>query len=321
MLVLDLDGVVYVGSDAVPGADVALRMARDAGAALSYVTNNASRTPHDVAEHLRSLGMPLTSDADVVTSAEAAAHLVAKLVPAGSEVLVVGGEGLYAALADRGLRGANNLTEATAAVVQGFDPSIDWRRLAEGAYAVSSGLPWVASNADLTFPTTRGIAPGNGSLVQALVNATGREPIVAGKPQTALFDEATGRVGAIHPLVIGDRLDTDIEGANNLGADSLAVMTGITGVQQIADAPRHLRPTFVAPDLNALLVAHPAVHRDGEDYVCGSARVSTSGGRVAFRTPGAEPLHLLRAAITLAWESHAETGEHVQIDHSGKMGS
>jgi len=320
LLTVDLDGVVYVGSDAVPGAAVALRSARHSGAALTYVTNNASRTPHAVAEHLRSLGMPLSSDRDVVTSAQAAAHLVAKLVPAGSEVLVVGGEGLFAALEERGLRGTDKLTDATVAVVQGFHEDVGWRQLAEGAYAINSGLPWVATNVDLTLPTTRGIAPGNGSFVQALTNASGREPVVAGKPQAALFDEATERVGGTHLLVIGDRLDTDIEGANNIDADSLAVMTGITNLQQIAEAPRRLRPTFVAPNLDALLVAHPAVRRDGEGFVCGTARVSQADGRVTFGTPDAEPLHLMRAAITLAWEYHAETGRYVQIDHSGKIG-
>lgn len=320
LLMVDLDGVVYLGSDSVPGASAALRRARDAGAALTYVTNNASRTPHSVAEHLCSLGMPLTSDGDVVTSAQAAAHLVAKLVPAGSEVLVIGGEGLFAALEERGLRGTDKRTDATAAVVQGFDPSIGWKQLAEGAYAVNAGLPWVASNRDLTVPTLRGIAPGNGSLVQTIVNATGRQPVVAGKPEAALFDEARERVGGTHSLVIGDRLDTDIEGANNIYADSLAVMTGITNLQQIAEAPPHLRPTFVAPDLNGLLVAHPAVRRDGEDFVCGTARVSQARGRLTLGTPGAEPLHLMRAAIALAWEHLAETGKHVHIDGSGKMG-
>lgn len=317
LLMLDLDGVVYIGAEAVPGAADALSRAKREGATLAYVTNNASRTPQRTAERLRAMGMPVSSDSDVVTSALAAAHVVADLVPAGSEVLVLGAEGLYVALTERGLRPVGALTEATAAVVQGFNPESNWHQLAEGTYGVHAGLPWVASNTDLTFPTARGIAPGNGSFVQAIVNATGRTPTVAGKPHRALFDETAERVGGTHPLIIGDRLDTDIEGANNFGADSLAVLTGVTSLQEIADADPHLRPTFVAPDLDGLFKTHNAVRREDDDYVCGSARVTKVADAVKVIAAGDSAIDIMRAALTLAWQVRAATGRCTDL---GKVG-
>jgi HAD superfamily hydrolase (TIGR01450 family) len=192
---LDLDGVIYVGSEAVPGAVDAIATARRAGMRLAFLTNNASRPAGDVAEHLRELDVE-AEESDVVTAAQAVAHLVADAVPAGSAVLLVGGEGLQVPLEGRGLRCVTSLAEDPVAVVQGFHPDVGWRALAEAAYAIESGLPWFASNTDLTIPTSRGIAPGNGSLVQAVGNATGATPTVAGKPERALFDEALGRMPA-----------------------------------------------------------------------------------------------------------------------------
>ena len=187
---LDLDGVLYVGPDAVPGAPEAVRAAAAAGMRPAYVTNNASRTPEAVAAHLRELGLPAETG-DVVTSAQAAATLVADRVPPGSAVLVVGGEGLVAALRERGLIPVLEAGPEVAAVVQGYDPGVGWRQLAEGAYAVATGVPWVASNMDATIPTPRGTAPGNGTLVGVVASTVGRPPdAVAGKPETPLHHES-----------------------------------------------------------------------------------------------------------------------------------
>ncbi len=314
ILMFDLDGVVYIGDEAVEGAAAALRRAAEMGSHLAYVTNNASRTPKMTADRLRGLGMPVGADSDVVTSAQAAAHMVANLVPAGSEVLVVGTVGLYAALRERDLVPVDVLSEQTAAFVQGFNPDTTWQNLAEGAYAVHGGLPWVASNTDLTLPTARGITPGNGSLVQAIINATGQRPHVAGKPQRALFDETTERVGGSTPLVVGDRLDTDIEGANNIDADSMAVLTGVSSLQNIADAPPRLRPTFVAPDLGGLFAAHPAVTREGETVVCGGARVASEGKKLVVHDRGAHSIELIRAALTLAWHTPDHTMQIAEVE-------
>ena len=318
LAMLDLDGVVYVGADAVPGAAEALAAASDAGMTLAYVTNNASRTPSDIAEHLRELGMPGVKDSDVVTSAQAVAHLIADAVPSGSQILVVGGLGLYAALEERGLTHTDSYGDDTVAVVQGFHPEVSWKLLAEGTYAVHAGLPWFASNLDMSVPTARGIAPGNGALVQLIAGATGKRPVVAGKPEAALFEETTERVGGKKPLVVGDRLDTDIEGAANVGVDSLAVLTGVHDLQAIADAEGKRRPGFVAPDLRGLLEPHPDVHVDRDEARCGDAVMRLRAGVLDIVAKGSE-IDGIRAALTLTWTYRDRTGESVSL--SGMMGS
>jgi HAD superfamily hydrolase (TIGR01450 family) len=288
----DLDGVVYVGPDAVPHAVAAIASASALGQRAAYVTNNAARPPGVVGDHLRSLGIPCT-DEDVVTSAQAAARVVADLVPPGSAVLVVGGAGLEAALRAHDLRPVHSLDDVPAAVVQGFSPDLTWAALAEGAYALATGLPWVASNLDLTVPTVRGIAPGNGTLVAALQAATGRTPEVAGKPLRPLFDTAVERTGATRPLVVGDRLDTDIEGAVRAGLDSLLVMTGVTRPEQAVLAPPHQRATYVGRDLRALLEPPLVAHRESEVWRCGGWVSLVERSRVlVVPAPGAVPADL-----------------------------
>lgn len=248
---LDLDGVVYVGDQALEHAAEALAAARAVGMSLAFVTNNASRPPDVVAERLRSFGVP-ASGREVVTSAQAAARVLAEHVPAGSRVLVVGGAGLEHALHERGLQPVAGMADDPAAVVQGFDRAIDWSRLAEASYAVNAGLLWVASNADSTIPTSRGIAPGNGTLVAAVCAATGRHPIVAGKPELPMHREAVDRSRSQRPLVVGDRLDTDIEAANRAGVPALLLLTGVTDGCDAALAPVGRRPQLIGADLRAL---------------------------------------------------------------------
>jgi HAD superfamily hydrolase (TIGR01450 family) len=298
---LDLDGVVYVGSRAVPGAPEALRGAGAAGMRLAYVTNNASRPPAAVASHLRSLGVPARED-EVVTSAQAAARVLADLVPAGARVLVVGGEGLRVALRERGLEPVARSADEPVAVVQGFSPDVDWALLAEGAYALARGVPWVASNTDLTIPTPAGRAPGNGTLVEVLRLATGRSPVVAGKPETAMHREAVLRTAATRPLVVGDRLDTDIEGATRAGVDSLLVLTGVTDAVGLVLAPPHLRPTYVAADLRGLLQQHPAT-RWADGWCCRQAIARVQDGRLEVTTLGGDPLDALRASCAAVWNA------------------
>jgi HAD superfamily hydrolase (TIGR01450 family) len=235
-LLIDLDGVVYVGGLAVPHAAEALTDARAQGAAVRFVTNNASRTPEQVSAQLRRHGVAAGPD-DVVTSAQAAADLLVDLLPPASRVLVVGGEGVRAALRAVGLEPVDHLDDQPVAVVQGFAPQVDWGMLAEGAFAVQQGLPWVATNTDRTIPTPRGLAPGNGALVSVITQTTGRHPQTVGKPAPGLFVTAAQRMGATRPLVVGDRLDTDIAGARAAGFDSLLVLTGVTGVAELLAAP------------------------------------------------------------------------------------
>jgi HAD superfamily hydrolase (TIGR01450 family) len=297
---LDLDGVVYVGPRAVPGATEALEQAATAGMRLAYVTNNASRPPAAVAAHLRALGLPARDD-EVVTSAQAAARVLADLLPPGSRVLVIGGEGLRVALRERNLEPVATSADAPAAVVQGFSPDLDWALLAEGAYALAQGLPWVASNTDLTIPTPKGRAPGNGTLVEVLRLATGRSPVVAGKPETSMHREAVLRTGATRPLVVGDRLDTDIEGATRAGVDSLLVLSGVTDAVDLVLAAPHRRPTYVAADLGGLLLPHPTARWD-DGWRCRQAVAAVHDGALVV-SAGDDPMDALRAACAAVWSA------------------
>lgn len=279
---LDLDGVVYVGKHAVPGAPEALAAARSAGMQLAFVTNNAARPPATVAEHLTELGIAAEAG-EVITSSQAAARYLSEQLPSGSLVLVLGTTGLYEALAERGLATTDKAGHDVAAVVQGYSPQMDWPLLAEGAVAINAGALWVATNVDPTVPSPRGPLPGNGSLVAAMRLATRKEPVITGKPDPTMHRETLLRTGARAPIVVGDRLDTDIEGANAVGCPSLLVFSGVTDVPDLLAAPPALRPTYLGADVGALLRPHPQPERESAGARCGSwvARRETSGLRLA----------------------------------------
>ncbi|MEU0630309.1 HAD hydrolase-like protein [Streptomyces sp. NPDC005989] len=303
---LDLDGVVYAGGHAIVHAVDSLGAARDGGMHLAYVTNNALRTPAAVAAHLTELGVPAES-ADVITSAQAVARLMADQLPVGARVLVVGGEGLRVALRERGLVPVESADDEPVAVAQGYGgPDMAWGRFAEAAYAIARGVPWFASNTDLTIPSARGIAPGNGAAVEVVRIATGAEPQVAGKPLPPMHRETVLRTGAKRPLVVGDRLDTDIEGAFNGGVDSLLVLTGVTDATQLVAAPPEHRPTYVDADLRGLLTGQPEVSQRGEGFVCGRWTASVRGDELVLAGDG-DALDGLRALCGAAW-SYAGDG-------------
>jgi len=287
---LDLDGVVYNGPDAIDGAVDALAAARKAGMRLAFVTNNASRSPSAIAEHLTRLGVTARS-ADVVTSSQAAATLIANRFPAGSPVLVAGSNGLRLAVRERGLRPVSLAADHPVAVVQGYSPDINYGLLAEAGVAVRDGAFYVATNSDSTLPTPRGPQPGNGSLLQVIITATGTRPVVAGKPETPLHAEAMTRTGARRPLVVGDRLDTDIEGAVRGGADAMLVMTGVTAARDAVLAPPGRRPTYVAADLGGLLERQPAIGPRGTHAeVHGGGQPGPPGPPVPAGQDGAAPM-------------------------------
>ncbi|MFD3565067.1 HAD hydrolase-like protein [Streptomyces sp. NPDC058686] len=297
---LDLDGVVYAGGDAIAHAPESLALARRAGMGLAYVTNNALRTPDAVAEHLTELGIP-TDAADVITSAQAVARLISEQVPDGSRVLVIGGEGLRVALTERGLEPVDSADDEPVAVVQGYGgPDMAWGRFAEACYAIARGVPWFASNTDLTIPSARGIAPGNGAAVEVVRIATGAQPQVAGKPLPPMHRETILRTGAERPLVIGDRLDTDIEGAFNGEVDSLLVLTGVTDGAQLLAAPPQHRPTYVDVDLRGLLTGQPDVVAQGDGFACGGW-VATAGDEHLELEGDGEAIDGLRALCAAAW--------------------
>jgi len=316
---LDLDGVVYVGADAVPGAPGHLAKAAAAGMHLAYVTNNASRPPSTVAEHLRELGIDAADD-DVVGSAQAAARLLSERLDPGAPVFVIGGIGLFEALEERGLRPVQNLDDDPVAVVSGYHPDVLWRTVMAGALLVQRGLLWVASNTDMTVPTPDGKAPGNGVLVETVARFAGRQPIVAGKPQPPLFEETLRRVGGSHPLVVGDRLDTDIEGAVNTGYDSLLVMTGVTGLDALVAATPGLRPSYVAADLGGLSTPHPVPAATEGGFRLGGWSGTVEDGALRMGGDGTAD-DWWRVAATTAWQHLDETGQPVGTEDARPPGS
>jgi glycerol-1-phosphatase len=280
---LDLDGVVYRGADPVPGAPEALAQARAAGMLLSFVTNNASRPPEAIAAHLVELGVAARPD-EVVTSAQAAATLLVETIGTGGRVLVIGGEGLRKAVAEVGLVAvaSYDAVPGPQAVIQGFSPDLRYEDLAQATFAVAAGATWVATNTDTTLPTARGLQPGNGTLVAAVAAATGKRPLVAGKPERALVDEAVRRSGATRPLMVGDRLDTDIEGAVRADMDSLLVLSGVSTLADLLAAGPESRPTYLGADLSSLGTAPPPLSelRPGSPVQGSGWRVEVHGAEL-----------------------------------------
>lgn len=309
---LDLDGVVYIGPDAVPGAPEHLARAAAAGLRIAFVTNNAARPPAEVADHLRDLGID-ASDEDVVTSAQAAARLLADRCPAGSPVYVIGGKGLFEALAEQGLRPVQSIEDGPVAVVSGYSRELSWGTVTDGAILVRGGLPWVASNTDMTVPTAHGPGPGNGVLVESVARFSGCTPVVAGKPRPPLFEETLRRVGGSAPLVVGDRLDTDIEGAVATGYDSLLVMTGVTGLEELVSAPQGLRPSYLSADLAGLGTPHPTPERRDGSWTCGGWTAAAEGGTLTVTGEGG-PDDWWRVVACAGWTHLDTTGAPAAVD-------
>jgi glycerol 3-phosphatase-2 len=310
--VLDLDGVVYVGPDAVAGAPEALNAAQSSGMHLAFVTNNASRPPEAVGEHLRELGVD-AHDEDVVTSSQAAARLLSSQVDAGSKVFLMGGLGLEQAMLERGLEPVTEPSEDVVAVAQGYGPDMPWKRVVQGAVLVRSGLLWVASNTDMTLPTATGVGPGNGTLVRLIAEFSEREAQVAGKPKSPLFEETIKRVGGSHPLVVGDRLDTDIEGAVGMGWDSLLVLTGVTGLAELVRAEEGQRPTYLGQDLGALAESQHAPDVGDGGVTLGGWTATVQDGRLLLEGDGSVD-EWWRAAAVAAWRHLDDTGQPVETD-------
>lgn len=306
-LLLDLDGTVFRGHEATVGAVDTLATIR---ARTLYVTNNASREPTDVAEHLNALGFSAVAD-DVVTSAQSAARLLASQLPSGAVVLVVGTDALAAEVSRVGLKPVRQWSDEPVAVVQGHSPQTGWPDLAEAALAIRAGALWVAANVDLTLPSERGLLPGNGSMVAALRAATDREPQVAGKPQPTLLTDALARGTFQAPLVVGDRLDTDIAGANAAGLPSLLVLTGVSTAADLIRARTSERPTYLAADLRSLDAAADAL-RIGHNPAW---RVDADSTSVTVHSTGDDPddaLSVVRATAHAVWNAGSD-GQSVTV--------
>lgn len=297
-VVCDLDGVVYRGKDAVPHA---VRALSDLTVPVVYATNNASRTPADVALHLERLGVPCRED-QVVTSSDAAAWLLSRDLDGGS-VLCVGGAGVGVAVRAHGFTPVApsdaDDPEQIVAVVQGYGPDVRASDLAQAAYAVEAGARWVATNTDGTLPTERGIAPGNGTLIAAVQRAVGRGPdVVAGKPESPLYDLAAERLGvdAAKVLAVGDRLETDIEGAHAAGLDSVLVLTGVDDLEAALSADGPARPTVVVPDLRWLQAPRDPSVEDLREALAAAYQARDSGTPSEAESAADQVRHLLSRA-------------------------
>ncbi|CAN5152471.1 HAD-IIA family hydrolase [soil metagenome] len=298
-LLLDLDGTVFRGHEPTEGAVASLT---GTPVRALFVTNNASRSADEVATHLRELGFTADSD-DVVTSAQSGARLLADQLAPESRVLVVGTDSLAREISAVGLNPVRSFDDKPVGVVQGHSPETGWAQLAEAVLSIRAGALWVATNVDKTLPSERGLLPGNGSMVAAVQTATDTEPQVAGKPSPTLMSDALARGDFHAPLVVGDRLDTDIAGANASELPSLMVLTGVSSARDAVHAIPSERPTYIAHDLRALhedaaataVATHPAwrIESDGD-----TVTVSATGG-----DPGSDELSVVRATARAVWDT------------------
>lgn len=248
----DLDGVLYRGGETVEGAPEAVARLRATGKRLAFVTNNSSRTPAAVAARLAEAGIP-ADVREVETSALATADLLASR--GIREAFVVGEEGILEALRARGIRTLDGAAERAEAVVVGWDRTADYAKLRTASLLVERGAALVATNADASFPAADGRWPGAGALLAAIETTTGVRATVVGKPEPPILEGALSRAGGGRPLVVGDRLDTDVLGAERLGWDSFLVLTGVTRREDLARSA--LAPTFVGESLFALFEPIP----------------------------------------------------------------
>ncbi len=244
----DLDGVLYRGADPVPRAAEALARLRALGKRVAFVTNNSAGTPETVAGKLHDVGV-VAEVAEVETSALATADLLA--TRGVGTAFVVGEEGILEALADAGIEVHRGAVSTVDVVVVGFDRGANYEKLRTACVLVEGGAALMATNADASFPAADGRAwPGAGALLAAIETTTGVRADVVGKPNAPILEAALVRAGGGTPLLIGDRLDTDIAGAQALGWDSLLVLTGIASRADLAGSA--FTPTHVGEDLQAL---------------------------------------------------------------------
>jgi len=301
----DLDGVLYRGPLPVPGAPEAVRALQQAGIGIGYVTNNAARPPQAVVDQLAGFGISCTAG-DIVTSAQATAHIMAADLPVGAQVLVVGSQALADEVAAVGLTPVWQRSASTAAIIVGFEPELTWSKLNEGCYAVEQGAVFYACNNDLTRPTDAGLAVGTGAILLAMAQPLGgKPPIMGGKPARPLLDEARGRLGAQHPLFVGDRLDTDIEGARVAGWASLFVLSGSHGPSDLVAAPPQRRPDFLAANVGGVLQPARVASFSNGLWRCGEATAVVNGDVAVITGPQeteAQRLDALWALANLAWQ-------------------
>jgi len=300
VLLADLDGVVYEGTAAIKDAPEAIRALKQQGLPIGYVTNNSSRKPETIAEQLAGFGVVCEPD-DIIGSGKTGVDILKTMVPAGSKVLVVGGEGLRSRVLEGGFELVVDSSEKPDAVIQGFAPDVSWRDLAEAAFSIQNGAKWVATNQDWTLPQEKGLAPGNGTLVSAVHTAVGQLPIVAGKPEPAIFLTAVEHFGAKKALFIGDRIDTDITGANRAGLDSVLVLTGVSTRKEVLGIKPEGRPTYIIGSMAELLKPYKAPKKTKRGFSCDGAEVELLDSKVIVTVGDPKSLGALRAACAVIY--------------------
>ena len=265
-LLCDLDGVVYAGAQPIDSAVGTLNTLSERGIPVAFVTNNASKSAIEVANRLITLGVTTDSD-HVMTSAQAVVDLLkTKYKSHHGPVLVIGFPQLAEHVQAAGFAITSIAADSPQVVVQGFNANLGWDDLAQASFAIQQGAGWLASNLDLTIPLAQGVAPGNGSLVNAVAQATGVRPeLAAGKPAPVMFTSMAQKFSMRHPLVVGDRLDTDVLGAANAGFHGALVETGIHRREDLAIFHEVVRPDWVLPDLSVLLSAPRNEYRGQHD--------------------------------------------------------
>ncbi|WP_018295434.1 HAD hydrolase-like protein [Corynebacterium lubricantis] len=294
-LLLDLDGTVWAGGAAI---DWAVDSIKQAGLPSVYVTNNASRGPQEVADKLNGIGLDVAAT-DVLTSAQAAITLAESVLEPGDPVYVVGAPSFKDLVTSAGYRVVDSADENPKVVLHGHFTETGWHQLSEAALAIRGGATYLATNLDTTLPMERGLHVGNGSMVAAVTSATGVTPASAGKPGPTMFHQAASGLQSQRPLVVGDRLNTDIAGGVAAKMDVLHVLTGVSGPLELIEAPAEQRPTYIGEDLRAL-------SEFGANLVPGpqggfTARVDGNDILLLAGDEGATSVQALRTVLNVAW--------------------
>jgi glycerol-1-phosphatase len=275
-VLLDLDGTLFRGTERIPVAGTTVAALRERRTSLAFMTNNSSATPESVAGKLAAVGVGAEPD-EIVTSAGTTAEILEER-GVGS-AFVVGEEGIRTALAAHGVRVLDGEPDRVDAVVIGLDRGATYDSLRRASLLVDRGAALIATNADTSFPAPGGDRwPGAGALLAVVQTTTGATPEVIGKPHAPLFRAALRRAGGSTPLVVGDRLDTDVAGASALGWDSLLVLTGVSRRDDASGLP--YAPTYVAEDIGALM--DPTfVRTAGADLSADEASATEAAGMLA----------------------------------------
>jgi 4-nitrophenyl phosphatase len=251
-LIIDMDGVLWRGDTPMDGLGAFFSFLHQRHVDFVLATNNASRTPEQYADKLARFGVEVPTKR-ILTSALVAAAYLATLAPPGSRVYAIGEDGARRALEGQGFVLSDGVDDGAEYVVVGWDRQLTWNKLATAALLIQAGATFIGTNPDLSFPTELGLVPGNGAQLAAIEVTTGVTPIVVGKPEPRMYEEAMRRLGARPETtaVLGDRLDTDIAGGVRTGLPTILVLSGITTEADLVSSP--VRPDLVCKDIEELM--------------------------------------------------------------------